>query len=137
MRYDILVFALLAVFLLGGFAAQFLDLKGRGPLYALAALGALLGLPTLYRMRRTRLRRSIEERLAGLEQQQLSLDQLTQRYGDPAMARTREALTRVRTDSLRQLAEIEAEARMPLAAAREYARRLGMEELEGYVKRGD
>ncbi|MEZ4701999.1 MAG: hypothetical protein R2834_16825 [Rhodothermales bacterium] len=138
MRYDILVFSAIGVFLLAGFAIQFLDLKGRGILYAFGALGALVGLPTLYRMRKTKLKRSIERRLRALNTQQLRLDELATLYANaPSIARTREALLRARADGLRQIAEIEAEARMPLAEAREYARLLTRVDLEAYAPSRD
>jgi hypothetical protein len=137
MRYDILVFAVVGFLLMAGFILQFLDLKGRGIVYALGAFGALLGLPTLYRMRKTRLKRHIEQRLRRLDEQALHVDALAAEFAPVASAldRTRTALQRARTDGLRQLAEIDAEARMPLAEAREYARRLSVEQLEGYTVR--
>ncbi len=135
MRIDILVFTALGLLLLAGFVLQFLDIKGRGIVYALGAFGALFGLPTLYRMRKTRLKRHIERRLCRLNEQSQRIDTLAAEFApvDFALDRTRNALQRARTDGLRQLAEIEAEARMPLAEAREYARRLSKEQLEGYT----
>jgi hypothetical protein len=138
MRLDLIAFVVVGLALLLGFVLQFLDLKGRGIVYALGAAGALLGLPTLYRMRRTKLRRHIERRLRRLREQAERLTALEHDFGaeTPSLVHARQALERARIDGLRQLAEIEAEGRMPLSDAREYARRLSVVDLEAYFPSG-